>query len=778
MRRYLFFVCLVAHTCILAQSGKLKKADAHFSRIAYASAAEIYEQLLGTRSESSAMVSRLAYCYYQMGQVEEAEIHYRKLVELTGSTFDDTLDYFNFAQVLKQNGKYRESDVWMKKYHKLSSEDSRAREFIQNENYIQQIERSGNKFTVDHLNFNSKEADFGGYQIQNQVYFVSGRTDHPQIKKNWAWNNMNFLDLYTIERDTGNTYGSPKIFTKRVNTKFHEGPICFTPDGKRVFFTRNNIASGPERKDKKGIQNLKLYIADVVQNDIWLNEREFKYNSKEYSIGHPSVSADGKELYFVSDMPGGYGGADIYRVQILENGEFGKPENLGETINTEGQDMFPWINQEGLLFFSSDGHTGLGGLDIYVGLPNRSGTYTRILNVGKPVNSSRDDFAFIMDQSSVKGYFSSNRPGGEGSDDIYAYRLESPIRKGLIIDGVVKDAANKNAIYLAKVLLKDSLGNILAEKTSDSEGYFEFEIDPDNQYTVEVQKEKFFTNMVSISTKEVPEDGVIKTSILLDEDTGISLFGTIVDAETRRPIENVKVGIEDFDIEQNSKDYLTDQSGLFNGPVKGYKVGDELNYKITLEKEGYYKKMVLFSYPIEKLEPINIQQYLNVSMDRIDTENPKDSMYYTEEGNPIKEGGDLAELIDIKPIYFDLNKYNIRSDAAVELNKIVEIMNKYPGMVVELGSHTDCRGSKAYNARLSDRRAKASANYIKKRISNPERIYGKGYGESKLITNCPCEGSVKSSCSEEEHQKNRRTEFLIIKLNQKVKVRNAAIDKR
>jgi outer membrane protein OmpA-like peptidoglycan-associated protein/tetratricopeptide (TPR) repeat protein len=726
---------------LFAQSGKLKKADDLYQKLSYASASDLYEALLNSEVDSPELKSKLANCYFQVGKLKESEDLYAALVKGNVAKNDDLLAY---SQVLKQNGKYEESDKWMKKYHSIVINDSRGKEFIENENYIQKIEKNGNKFSISNLQVNTIDADFGGYIFNKKAYFITSRYENAFVKTSWTWNEKKFLDLYRVELGDSQQFVNPKIHTKRVNTKFHEGPICFSADEKKVFYTRNNIANGSERRDQKGIQNLKIYIADVIQDNIWLNEREFVYNSKEYSIGHPSISADGKTLYFVSDMPGGVGGADIYRVQILEDEKFGEPENLGKTINTEGQEMFPFINNENLLFFSSDGHIGLGGLDVFVGIPSKNSRYEKILNVGKPVNSRRDDFAFVMDSTLKRGYFSSNRDGGKGDDDIYSYKLEKPFKAGNFFNGTIIDEKSGDILSNAKVVLKDLEGNILAEAVTDKEGKISLPVEIKKDYVIEITKEDYIDFSYNLALQE---DSDMDEILKLKKDPGLQLYCLISEKSSGVPLENARITVFDLVTKEMIIDTVTTSSGSFLKPLFDKQLNDELKYEITLEKEGYLTLEKKFNFKIEKSGIINIHEILNVKMSKVDV------------------GANLSSLIDINPIYFDLGKWYIRNDATIELDKVVEVMNKYPDMVIELGSHTDCRSSRAFNLKLSDKRAKSSAQYIKSKITNPKRIFGKGFGEAILINDCGCEGKkVTRDCSEEEHQANRRTEFIIKKI--------------
>jgi outer membrane protein OmpA-like peptidoglycan-associated protein len=508
------------------------------------------------------------------------------------------------------------------------------------------------------------------------------------------------------------------------------------------------MARGNQKKDQKGIQNLQLLRAKVDSIGNWNDEEVLAFNSKEYSVGHPTISADGKTLYFVSDMPGGFGGADLYKAAINGDGTFGKAENLGTEFNTEGQEMFPWINGIGELFFASNGHIGLGGLDVFVMTINKNGAFDKLQNVGKPVNSQHDDFAFTMNKDNITGYFSSNRTDGKGDDDIYSYLLTKPFQKQLIVEGIVKDETTGAILSLATVKLINALGEVIAIVISDSTGAFQFEVEPDEDYTISASNvDRYNENQRSVSTKNLdPEITEINGDVALLKIPDLSLYCLVTDANSALPLEGVKITVTSNDTKNEIINLLTPVTGDTEKELLDKKVNDQLSYTIRLEKPGYLTKVVTFNYTIAQMGRINVHETLDLTMDKIDL------------------GLDLASIIDINPIYFDLGKYAIRPDAAIELDKIVKVMNENPAMQIELGSHTDCRGSIASNEKLSDNRAKASADYIKQRISNPERINGKGFGESRLKVDCPCEGAVKSTCSEDEHQQNRRTEFVILKM--------------
>ncbi len=750
MKAILVIIACVLSLSLLGQSGKLKKADNYFERLSYAYAAELYEELIGSEVDSPELKSKLAYSYLKMDNYTESVNYYSQMITSSEAKPED---YYNYSYVLKQTGNYTESDKWMNTYSNQVTADLRGQLFLENTTYKSRIEKNQPFFSLENLSLNTSSADFGGYynSSQDQVYFLTARKKTAFVKKEWSWDAKRFLDVYKASVSQDQKLGDPERVSK-VNTKFHEGPLTFSPDGSKVYYTRNNISSGKKRRDGQRIQNLKIYIAKVDEKGKWVDEVEFPYNSTNYSIGHPAITRDGKTMYLVSDMPGGFGGADIYKVQIHEDGTFGEMVNLGKEINTEGQEMFPFIDSEGRLFFSTDGHPGLGGLDVFVALPDGDKT-GKIHNLGLPVNSQYDDFAFSMSDDFKTGFLSSNREGGKGGDDIYAVQLIRPFVFTITIKGTAKDKKGEKVPF-ATIELKDDAGNTIGSVKTDENGAYSFEADYEKNYVLEGTKEDYFDGNNRAST--YTDEQVVIADVVLEKDPGLSLYAIITDKKTGKPIEGVQINLVD-NMTGKSKNITSPATGDFREALFGKKLNDRGSYNLVLQKEGYFSKTVTYNTLFDQPGQYDIHALLDLSMD--------------------PEVKDLSEMIQINPINFDLNKYNIRPDAATELDKIVEVMNKYPNMVIELGSHTDCRASKAYNMKLSDRRAKASAEYIKKRITDPERIYGKGYGESRLLNHCECEGSVKSDCTEEEHEKNRRTEFKVISTgDDKLKVSNSSTD--
>ena len=726
----IILIALSALPIVIFSQASVKKANQHYNNYSYS---KVVEKLEDKNQINTDAERKLAESYKILGDYSKSEALYAKIVSAPDKKAEDVLAY---AQVLRMNSKYTEAQKQMDNYSIMFEDDLRVKLYKSNKTYVVDLLKDKGQFEIKNLEVNSPEQDFGAVYYKDQVVYASSKHDINAAFRRWNGNNLPYLDLYIGKIDDKNEIISTEKLSN-LNKKFHEGPASYSKDGSVVLYTQDNYKS----KSADGVRKLEMMEARFKDGK-WSDKIAFTLNNKEYSVGHPSLSVDGNTLYFSSDMPGGKGGVDIYKTVRKSDGTWGVAENLGDNINTEGNEMFPFLHESGLFFFSSDGRPGLGGLDIFA-TQITNNQFSKVFNVGVPVNSSKDDFTFVLNSEKTKGFFASNREGGKGNDDLYGFNLLKPFQFGKAIKGTVKDKAG---VILAdtKVELKDKNGNILKSVVTNSEGAYSFDVEDGKEFELSGAKDTYFDGKSSANT--FGEAEVVVVDVILEKNPGLSLYALIMDAGTKNPLEGVKITIVDNATGKIVDEFSTPISGDYRKSLAENKLGDQLNYSLKLERDGYLTKSVIFNYKITQPGEIKMQEALDLTMSKLEV------------------GGDLAKMIDIKPIYFDLGKYTIRKDAAVELDKIVKIMNEYPDMVVELGSHTDCRASAVFNEKLSDNRAKASAAYIQKSISNPSRIYGKGYGESKLKNGCACEGEVKSTCTEEEHQQNRRTEFIIIKL--------------
>ena len=428
----LFFAFSV-FTNLFAQKAEIKKADDLFDQLSFVEAIDIYEKLAEKDADIEHISKKLAQAYMKIGKTDKAEFWYGRVVVQESKKADDL---FQYAQCLKSNGKYKEADVWVEKYAVLNEDDSRADMQRNSLYFTKKLKENEPNFTITNLNINSRESDFAPTFYKKAITFSSARSKGTFSKNRHSWDTKPFLDLYFFEDTSETTLPEISKFNSKINSKFHEGPSCFTPDGNTIFFTRNNFSKGKKGKGPKGINHLKIYKC-VKTDDKWGDAEEMIFNDDAYSTGHPALSNDGTVLYFSSDKPGGFGGTDLYAFNLLQDSA-NKPINLGPDINTEGDEMFPFIHPEGFLFFSSNGHEGTGGLDVFIANPNKE-HFHKVENVGIPINSPKDDFAFILDREQKKGYFSSNRDGGKGSDDIYGVTVIRPFERGLTLKGSIAE---------------------------------------------------------------------------------------------------------------------------------------------------------------------------------------------------------------------------------------------------------------------------------------------------------------------------------------------------
>ena len=621
---------------MFGQKAKQKRAERQFNTFSFVKAITTYEKLIDTSFNKHYAMRKLGDAYIMLRQPEKALDIYEKVVQQENVPSEYFLYY---AQTLRANGDYKESKKWMKKYREAGNkEDSRVKSFFKDGDLASGIFNSKEKNILNKVNFNTTFNEFGAYALNDEIFFASSRDEGVSVKRLYGWDGQPMLDIFKTS-DGGSVEGTIKI-EGDVNTIEHDGPATFNADGTKMYFSRNNYIENKKIKDAKGIMHLGIYSAELNDGK-WTNVEAVNINNSDYSVYHPSLSKDGKKLYYASDMPEGFGGTDIYVSSISTDGTLGEPENLGTIVNSEGNETFPFIHAEDeTLYFSSDGHVGLGLMDVFASVKNENNEIVNVINLGEPINSKKDDIAYYLSEDGFKGYISSNRKGGVGGDDIYAFTRIPP----LTLKGQIFDAVNNEPIAGAKVVLARKNGEEVAYFITEEDGSYEHLIDRDEDFVLKGSKEKY-----------------------LDIEKDFNSFG--------------------------------------------------------LEKE---KELVVD---------------LNIGLEPIE---------------------DVVLLADLETIYFDLDKSFIRPDAAIELDKVVNLMvNKYPGMVIRMESHTDSRADDDYNIALSNRRAKSTYDYIISKGVDVSRITKyEGFGETQLINKC----SNNVKCSEEEHQLNRRTEFIIIKM--------------
>ena len=483
----------------------VEKADEYFNKMWFEEAAKLYELALNKNNEDYTyeVIKKAGDAHYFNTDMEKAYKWYNILYENYESKMSS--DYlFKYAHSLKGTGNYKRSKRLMKLYNRKLAGEKIEKNSELNEIVLDGLLRMDDRFEVKNINVNSKYSEFSPmYYNGDEIVYASAKDSSIFNTRRYKWNNQPYLDLYVakINEESQDLKNAIK-FSNEINTKYHEASVTFSPDNKTMYFTRNNYGKKLKR-DKNGINNLKIYRSKKINGE-WTKADEVSFNSDDYSTGHPALSKDGKQLYFVSDMPGSIGETDIFVVDVLGDGSFSSPRNLGPEINTEHKEMFPFINEK-KLYFSSDGHVGLGGLDVFeVAFDDEVG-FLEVRNVGKPINSKKDDFSFIVNEDTQEGYFASNRAGGKGDDDIYSFKtlqIEEIPTNTNAISGIVTELVGGDIMPNALVQLLDENNIKLKEMETDENGSFVFEdLESDKRYVLKTTKDSYFDDTRDAATK-------------------------------------------------------------------------------------------------------------------------------------------------------------------------------------------------------------------------------------------------------------------------------------
>ena len=621
---YILFVFCSITTLFAQKKVSVKKANSLFASKSYVKAAEAYEQLPQTKQN----LQNLGDCYYYNFQMTNAVRAYGQLF----FTFKDSVKkdvMFRYANALKGTKDFEKGDAMMSNY--LGYEQNTPK-------FMKNITRNTpNSFKLQMMSKNKTNGDFGISFFGDKVVFASVRNAG---EKEYGWNDRPYLDLFSATVDSKGQLVKVEPFSDVINTKKHESNATFSADGKTMYFNRSG-----EKRVKIGdekVAMVKIYKAEFI-NGKWDKVTMLPFSSDTYSVEHPFLTKDGKKLYFASDMPGTLGSMDIYVVDVNEDGTYSQPRNLGDVINTNQREQFPFLTEDGTLYFASDGHQGNGNLDIFMSMKISDTEFDKPLNLGSTINSEMDDFNFILDEKNNKGYFASNRTG---DDNLYTF-IQEENKMQYLVEGEVRDLKSTQLLPGSTVKLFDEAGNLLEEVVVGKDGTFTFNTEPNKKYKIMAFKDFY-----------IPAEAT-------------------------------------FDTSQKGKVYI------------------DLQMKV----ESYY--------------------------DAEDIINKKE---------------DGTVLIELENIYFDLNKWNIKPQAASVLNVLVGILKKYPYMEIEIGSHTDSRASDMYNLKLSNKRAASALEYLVQNGIDRKRLRSIGYGESKPLIICP-----KNDCTEQEHATNRRCTFMILK---------------
>jgi len=622
MNKYLITICILCFTCnSFAQKRKLNKANKLYNNRAYIEAAVLYEELEPTQE----ILLNLGDCYYYNSEMEQAKKVYNSLLtKYKDSSLHDV--YFKYAHALMGKDDYSLADSIMTKYRGKN---------INSSNFIEKLKSVvPYNYELKDINAGSNSSDFGVSYFGSDIVFASTRNIE---RPNYVWNNKNYLDLFSASISKDKKLENITPFSESINTKTHESNAYFTKDGKTMYFSR----TGEERIEdgEEKYATVKIYKSELVDS-VWTNINIMPFSGDTFSTQHPILNPSETKLYFSSDMSGTIGSFDIYYVDITEDG-YGDPINLGNEINTIHREQFPFISKDSLLYFSSNGHQGLGGLDIFSSHINDS-LYSKPLNLGNTINSGMDDFGFVLNDSIQEGFLSSNR---DGIDKIYSF-IRKENERTFIVEGVVRDKNSKELLPGTKVTLFQEDGTSLGEMVVDEDGKYLFYTKPNRTYKIEGYRNFYIPTIEEFKTTD---EGKIEFNIELE--------------------------------------------------VESYDDAEEI---VVTKTDGYI-------------------------------------------------------YIELENIYFDLNKYNIKTQAAKTLDILARLLKKYPRMEVQLGAHTDSRNSHAYNLRLSVNRANSTFDYLVSHGINKDRLQSKGFGEGQPLVSCG------TNCSEDEHSINRRCEFIILK---------------
>ena len=808
VRSILSFALLLMVSVSFAQTAKLKRAKQLMKDLSYSQAIVMLNQLLEKDDNAEGKIA-IAECYRKINDWENAEYWYSQVVR---SPQVEPIHKLYYGESLQRNGKCDLARDWYNQFTQAAPEDVRGQFLNKACDYENELlTKNASLYEIKKMDFNSALDDFSPAIFGDKVIFASDRDKGSAVKRDHTWTGNPFNELFQVDAKKNGpadeykfTYGKASKFSSALNSAYHDAAVSFAKDGKSIYYTKNNKSGA----DDENIKKLKIYSATGNgKGGGWGEIKELPFNSDEYNTAHPSISPDGTKLYFASDMPGGFGGMDIY-VSEKEGEKWGPPMNLGPKINTEGHEIFPFMSDQARLYYSSDSHVGLGGLDLYYIQSEENNEWGEPINLGYPINSKYDDFGIAIKEDGKFGYFTSDRPGGSGRDDIYSFR-----KMAVPATIYVFDKTTKKPIENAEVT--DSCTG--AKYRTNKEGLVNFDMRQETDCIFKASKDKYLPNSVEGSSKGTDK---VMVEIPLNLMYKYALEGVVYNAATSLPLEGAQVILTN-DCDQKNPDTLTtDVTGRFK-----YELERDCCYKITALKKDFFTNSVdsLCTKGIDKdstlVTAVNLQPTVNqpttpgnttaytpTTPGNTTTEQPKQpytpyvknigpakynentGLYETKGGKPytgktkdgyVFDNGTITKAPEgtfpsspsntINPtpgspmayllhIYYDFDQAYLRDEATPELDKLLKLMQDNPTYIIEIGSHTDSRGSNAYNNRLSQRRAESVVRWLIKNGIDNERLIAMGYGETMNVNDC----KNQIPCSEDQHQMNRRTEFKVL----------------
>lgn len=793
-KRTLFCVSLLLWSAmwgvLSAQTALLQKqADKAMEELDYMTAIALYLQVLNKKDVPEAAL-RLADCYRKINDTEQAAFWYGKAIDQPQAAPEH---YLYYGMMLQANGDCAAAKPWFEKFSNTVPDDGRGQ--AQLEACARQaalLEKNKQLYAVFALPFNSNADDYCPALWGDQLVFASDRDKGGPIHRTNMWTGTPFSELYKVHFQTrGNhpgqyAYQYPTKFSNHINTKYHEAAVAFSPDGKTVYFTRNGYQDGKTERDEEGLLKLRIFYAAMSGHDGWSEPSQFAHNNKSYNVAHPALSPDGQSLFFASDMPGGYGGMDLY-VSQWDNGRWGTPVNLGPAVNTAGSELFPSMRPDRRLYFASDGHAGLGRLDIFSTSETTLNHWQAPINMGAPINSSHDDFGIVWNADLRTGFFTSDRPGGAGRDDLYGFQ-EMAVRVQLL----VLDSETKAPIPNASFVL--SAGE---NRHTNAAGNAMWSMAPDTCLTLNLTAENYLPAAVPFCTKGVPTDTTLKVTATMNPFRQYVIQGVTINMTYGLPASSARVEL---------------WSNCTDTPVEVAVTGSDGHYRFVVEKgccyrlraalDGYWpSNSPEMCYQDYNLPPsVTTQQLLLVPLSEQEPNNPTlptlsiNALRYNpttklyeeasgrlangnfgnglriingvlfETNKPVAETNVIFEKSNqhssdyLLNVYYDFNEANVRQESVPALEKLLQLLRDDSSIRIEIGAHTDVRGSEDYNLGLSQRRASAVVQWLQQRGVAADRLVAKGYGKSKPLNAC----SPPEACTEQEHSRNRRTVFTIL----------------
>ena len=805
-----------------------KKADHAYRNLGFKASVDEYIKDMNPERMNKESILRVANSFRLNSQTEEAEYWYSNII----TEDSKPTDMLRYAQVLQSNGKCEDATRWYKEFNKKASrKEKRNRELVIDCEYLKNI-KDYKKVKLENVKaLNTGHLDFSPTPYQDGIIFSSTRKNSKPKEVIDSWTNDNFSDLFYAEYDENTRkYKTPKALKGDLNKKFHEGVATFDQSGTVMFFTRNN--NNGKSKSKDGLIDLKIYSA-VLEDGYWTQVKELPLNSNEFTSCHPTLSSDGRRLYFASNRPGGYGGLDIYVVE-KRGGMWSEAKNLGPIVNSAGNELFPTIHEDETLYYSSNGHQGIGGLDIFhAKKTNPTDEYSWGIreNLGTPFNSLKDDFGFVIIGDDTRtGYLTSNRDGGKGKDDIYTWTMDGefmedgPMKKTICIydektgkrvrnahikiTEVVREMEEENEnLMLTLEPLDDKKDKFILGVTgknkkrkkvaianfeTDTEGVFTYTAMPNTEYQFTVNKDGYDEKIMEVSYLDLKLDN--EYCLPVKKRNCKIMTTTVVNKAYDSAMPLAEVEVWNKCTNQKEK-YSTDETGSFEICVpcgcefrvyatksgfdsatdffstleEACKSEDAIKMKLELDLR---KTQVTTSAPASNNIDYNAPAVRTVPVttyEEVITYVPKRELVPVTTYVPITDlvnsnNANLSEgqVISLKDIYYNFDKFDIREDASLDLNHVLTLLQKYPSLEIELMSHTDSRGTNEYNVWLSSERAKAARQFLIKKGIAAHRVTAAGYGELQLKNKC-ADGVI---CTEVEHQQNRRTEVKVTKFSE------------